>query len=150
VAKRQGRREKHSAFAYCEPEDCDFCSFAAEARTANDQLQSGELKLLYVAPERFNNERFLETVRRNKIALFAIDEAHCISEWGHNFRPDYLRLAEIAKDLRAERILALTATATPTVVENICARFRNSQTVCSRHWILPAQSGDLDHAGCRP
>jgi ATP-dependent DNA helicase RecQ len=94
-----------------------------EARAANHQLRSGDLKLLYVAPERFNNERFLETIRRNKIALFAIDEAHCISEWGHNFRPDYLKLAEIAKDMKAERVLALTATATPDVVENICARF---------------------------
>src|SRR5712691_13536625 len=94
-----------------------------EAKAANDQLRSGELKLLYVAPERFNNERFLETIRRNKIALFAIDEAHCISEWGHNFRPDYLKLAETARELRAERVLALTATATPAVVADICTAF---------------------------
>src|SRR6185503_9949392 len=66
---------------------------------------------------------FLETIRRLKIALFAIDEAHCISEWGHNFRPDYLKLAEITKELKAQHVLALTATATPAVVENICARF---------------------------
>ena len=81
------------------------------------------MKLLYVAPERFNNERFLETIRRKSIALFAVDEAHCISEWGHNFRPDYLKLAAIAKELNAERVLALTATATPAVVEDICAGF---------------------------
>ena len=94
-----------------------------EARATNELLHSEKLKLLYVAPERFNNERFLETIRRTRIALFAIDEAHCISQWGHNFRPDYLKLAETAKELKAERILALTATATPVVVENICARF---------------------------
>ena len=94
-----------------------------EARAANELLLSGKLKLLYVAPERFNNERFLEMMRRTKITLFAIDEAHCISEWGHNFRPDYLKLAETAKELNAERVLALTATATSSVVENICARF---------------------------
>jgi ATP-dependent DNA helicase RecQ len=94
-----------------------------ETKAANESLNSGELKLLYVAPERFNNERFLETIRRTRVALFAIDEAHCISEWGHNFRPDYLKLAEVAKELKVERILALTATATPSVVENICARF---------------------------
>lgn len=94
-----------------------------EAKEANAQLRSGKLKLLYVAPERFNNQRFLETMRRQKIALFAIDEAHCISEWGHNFRPDYLKLAEIVKELKAARVLTLTATATPAVVENICARF---------------------------
>jgi len=94
-----------------------------ETRATNELLRSGQLKLLYVAPERFNNERFLESIRRTRIALFAIDEAHCISEWGHNFRPDYLKLAETAKELKAERILALTATATPLVVENICGRF---------------------------
>src|SRR5207253_3504788 len=94
-----------------------------ETRATNELLRSGQLKLLYVAPERFNNERFLESIRRTRIALFAIDEAHCISEWGHNFRPDYLKLAETAKELKAQRILALPATATPLVVENICARF---------------------------
>jgi ATP-dependent DNA helicase RecQ len=94
-----------------------------EARTIGDQLQDGTLKLLYVAPERFNNERFLGQLKRAKIALFAIDEAHCISEWGHNFRPDYLKLAEAAKEAGAERILALTATATPSVVEDICRTF---------------------------
>ena len=94
-----------------------------EAKEASRQLNSGELKLLYVAPERFNNERFLETIRRKSIALFAVDEAHCISEWGHNFRPDYLKLAAMAKELNAERVLALTATATPGVVEDICAGF---------------------------
>jgi len=94
-----------------------------EARQATDQLHSGVLKLLYVAPERFNNERFLETIRRRRLALFAVDEAHCISEWGHNFRPDYLKLAETAKELNAEKVLALTATATPQVVESICSGF---------------------------
>src|SRR5437867_12422318 len=95
----------------------------AEARQVGARLRAGALRLLYVAPERFNNERFLVDLKRARIALFAIDEAHCISEWGHNFRPDYLKLAETAKELKAERILALTATATPLVVENICARF---------------------------
>ncbi len=89
-----------------------------------EQLRSGELKLLYVAPERFNNERFLMLIHGIKIALFAVDEAHCISEWGHNFRPDYLKLAEAARELQAERVLALTATATPAVVRDICAGFR--------------------------
>ncbi len=96
---------------------------AEEAGEAGRQLRTGTLKLLYVAPERFNNERFLESMKRTRVALFAIDEAHCISEWGHNFRPDYLKLAEAAKSLKAERVLALTATATPAVVEDICAGF---------------------------
>ncbi len=94
-----------------------------ESKIINDKLNAGELKLLYVAPERFNNERFLAQLGRIKIALFAIDEAHCISEWGHNFRPDYLKLAEAARDLGAERVLALTATATPSVVRDIQKAF---------------------------
>jgi ATP-dependent DNA helicase RecQ len=97
---------------------------AAEARQVGERLRAGELRLLYVAPERFNNERFLEDLQRVRIGLFAVDEAHCISEWGHNFRPDYLKLAETAREVGAERVLALTATATPSVVEDICAGFK--------------------------
>jgi len=96
---------------------------ADEARAVSERLRSGALKLLYVAPERFNNERFLAQLEGAKIALFAVDEAHCISEWGHNFRPDYLKLAARATELGAERVLALTATATPAVVGDICAGF---------------------------
>ena len=88
-----------------------------------DALRDGSLKLLYVAPERFNNERFLAQLSGVRIALFAVDEAHCISEWGHNFRPDYLKLAARARELGAERVLALTATATPAVVADIRAGF---------------------------
>jgi ATP-dependent DNA helicase RecQ len=95
----------------------------AEAREVSRRLRAGELKLLYVAPERFNNERFLAQLAGVPIALFAVDEAHCISEWGHNFRPDYLKLAAHARTLGAERVLALTATATPAVVADICAGF---------------------------
>ena len=94
-----------------------------ETRDVTERMEAGTLKLLYVAPERFNNERFLGLLERTRIALFAVDEAHCISEWGHNFRPDYLKLAEAAKTVGAERVLALTATATPAVVQDICAAF---------------------------
>ena len=96
---------------------------AAEVRDLNDQVRAGTLKLLYVAPERFANERFVDLLRRVTVSLFAVDEAHCISEWGHNFRPDYLKLAQTARELRVERRLALTATATPAVVQDICDRF---------------------------
>src|SRR6266480_4274158 len=96
---------------------------AAQQREIFERLRAGALKLLYVAPERFNNERFLAQLARTRVALFAVDEAHCISEWGHNFRPDYLKLAERARELAAERVLALTATATPAVVADIRAGF---------------------------
>jgi ATP-dependent DNA helicase RecQ len=97
---------------------------APEAEQVRAAVRDGSLKLLYVAPERFNNERFVSLLAETRIALFAVDEAHCISEWGHNFRPDYLKLAELSRSLKAERVLGLTATATPQVVADICAAFR--------------------------
>jgi ATP-dependent DNA helicase RecQ len=99
---------------------------AQEARATWDAMRSGSLKLLYIAPERFSSERFLERMRRTKIALMVVDEAHCISEWGHNFRPDYLKLAKVAKSFGVKRVLALTATATPNVAEDICRAFEIS------------------------
>jgi ATP-dependent DNA helicase RecQ len=92
---------------------------AEEYRAVMEQLRDGSLRLLYVAPERFNNERFRAAIARVRVSLFAVDEAHCISEWGHNFRPDYLKLAGFARQIGAERVLALTATATPPVLEDI-------------------------------
>jgi ATP-dependent DNA helicase RecQ len=92
---------------------------ADDYRNVMEQLRDGQLRLLYVAPERFNNERFRAAIARVQVSLFAVDEAHCISEWGHNFRPDYLKLAGFARQIGAERILALTATATPPVLEDI-------------------------------
>jgi ATP-dependent DNA helicase RecQ len=86
-------------------------------------LNRNELKLLYVAPERFANERFLNSLQRMQISMMVVDEVHCISEWGHNFRPDYLKLAAIIKDLRIPQVLGLTATATPKVAEDIRAAF---------------------------
>lgn len=88
-----------------------------------DDLNAGALKLLYISPERLGNERFLRSIARQKISLLAIDEAHCISEWGHNFRPDYLKIARLAKELQVERVLALTATATPEVADDVRAAF---------------------------
>jgi ATP-dependent DNA helicase RecQ len=94
-----------------------------EARQVYRDLHNGRLKLLYVAPERMANERFLQTLRQLRIPMMAVDEAHCISEWGHNFRPDYLKLAKVARDLGVGRVLALTATATPSVANDIAKAF---------------------------
>ncbi len=101
----------------------DSSMTAGEVTDAMQRIRSGKTKLLYVAPERFFNERFRAAVGDLKISLFAVDEAHCISRWGHNFRPDYLKLAELAREFGAERVLALTATATPAVLSDICDAF---------------------------
>jgi ATP-dependent DNA helicase RecQ len=94
-----------------------------ESKRVLRDLAAGRVKLLYIAPERLASERFLQTLKRLEIALLAIDEAHCISEWGHNFRPDYMKLATLAKTLRVGRVLALTATATPGVATDIARAF---------------------------
>ena len=122
---------------------------ADEVRAVSGRLRDGSLKLLYVAPERFNNERFLAQLGETKIALFAVDEAHCISEWGHNFRPDYLKLAARARELGAERVLALTATATAAVVADIQRWFRDRGARLRRHRFLPTEPDVADHAGQR-
>lgn len=90
-----------------------------ERQQRQEQLRAGRYKLVYVAPERFRSEAFLEAVKAAQVALFAIDEAHCISQWGHDFRPDYARLGEVRKRLRPPRTVALTATATPEVRDDI-------------------------------
>ena len=95
----------------------------AEAQAIWRQLSDGSLKLLYIAPERLANERFLNRLQGRPIALLAIDEAHCISEWGHNFRPEYLKIARMARELKVGRVLALTATATPDVAADIRRAF---------------------------
>lgn len=94
-----------------------------EAQQVFEDLRSGALKLLYIAPERLMNENFIERLKRLKIAMMAVDEAHCISEWGHNFRPEYLRLAHVAQELNIRPVLALTATATPDVAADIRRAF---------------------------
>ena len=94
-----------------------------EYRDVTRRLRSGELKLLYVAPERFTNERFRGLLSQVNVSLFAVDEAHCIPEWGHNFRPDYLKLAKFADECKTDAVLALTATATPQVLTDICCFF---------------------------
>jgi ATP-dependent DNA helicase RecQ len=97
---------------------------AAENRTVMERAAAGELRLLYVAPERFASPAFVEQIAHVRVGLFVVDEAHCVSQWGHDFRPDYFRLADAARYLRARAIVALTATATPQVARDIVARLR--------------------------
>ncbi len=86
---------------------------------ALDALARGNLKLAYVAPERFRAASFLRALRNVKISLFAVDEAHCISQWGHDFRPDYMRLGETLEKIGRPVCAAFTATATPEVKADI-------------------------------
>jgi ATP-dependent DNA helicase RecQ len=92
----------------------------AEAGRRFHALQQGGFKLLYVAPERLFAPGFLEVLARWRLARFAIDEAHCISEWGHDFRPDYRQLAELRRRFPDVPVIALTATATERVRADIC------------------------------
>ena len=82
-------------------------------------MTQGKFRIVYIAPERFKSERFTRALAPLSIALFAIDEAHCISQWGHDFRPDYLRLKWALKELGQPQVVALTATATPEVRDDI-------------------------------
>ena len=93
-----------------------------ENRAALARAIRGEHKLLYVAPERFASPGFFAQLREASIGLFVVDEAHCVSQWGHDFRPDYFRLADAARALEAKAIMASTATATPQVAADIAQR----------------------------
>ena len=97
-----------------------------QQKVALDNCQWGPYHFLYVSPERLESEEFRERLSRLPICLIAVDEAHCISQWGYDFRPSYLKIAEIRELIRREGqvvpILALTATATPEVVEDIQER----------------------------
>ncbi len=86
------------------------------------------LKILMISVERFRNERFRVHLKRMNISLLVIDEAHCISEWGHNFRPEYIKLPEYRKEFAIAQTLLLTATATPPVVDDMCAKFAIDRT----------------------
>ena len=87
----------------------------AEQQDRIRRLATGELQAVYIAPERFRSRSFLDALGRVTISLFAIDEAHCISQWGHDFRPDYFRLGEVLEKLGRPQVAAFTATATPEV-----------------------------------
>ena len=99
---------------------------AQQDASANDwalaRARAGALRLLYVAPERFGSPGFVEGMRDVSVGLFVVDEAHCVSQWGHDFRPDYFRLADAARYLGAASIVASTATATPRVASDIVRR----------------------------
>ncbi|MBO4573842.1 MAG: RecQ family ATP-dependent DNA helicase [Bacteroidales bacterium] len=91
----------------------------SEIEIAYNKAAFGNLKFLYVSPERLLTDAFIEAIKKMKVCLLAIDESHCISQWGYDFRPPYLKIAEIRPYIPDTPVLALTATATPKVVDDI-------------------------------
>ena len=91
----------------------------AEQNQRLEHVAGGHYSLVYVAPERLRNPKFLDAIRSTPVQLLAVDEAHCISEWGHDFRPDYHRLGRFREALGDVQTIALTATATPRVRQDI-------------------------------
>jgi ATP-dependent DNA helicase RecQ len=96
----------------------------AEAYQRIEEMAAGRYDLVYIAPERLRSSLFLEKLRETKLQLLAVDEAHCISEWGHDFRPDYARLGRLRRQLNFPQTIALTATATPDVRADIVAQLQ--------------------------
>jgi ATP-dependent DNA helicase RecQ len=97
---------------------------ATEERETFEQFEEGMLEFLYLAPEQFNDEETIQQLKQANLSLFVVDEAHCISEWGHDFRPEYLRLGNVIEELGHPRVLALTATAAPPVRKEILERLK--------------------------
>lgn len=90
-----------------------------EAEDILEQCRTGQIKLLYISPERLQNRQFRDYLPALRIRLLAVDEAHCVSQWGHDFRPEYLRIKEVRSELKNVPLLALTASATPAVLDDI-------------------------------
>ena len=114
----QDQREKAEA-ARIDVARLDSTLSSSEEREAVAEIATGGNDLIYVTPERLESPEYLSLLRERGVSLLVVDEAHCISQWGHDFRPAYLGLAEAARALGAPPVLALTATATPEVVEDI-------------------------------
>ncbi|POG24970.1 recombinase RecQ [Aeromonas bestiarum] len=94
-----------------------------ESRHVMQQVSDGQLKILMISVERLKNERFRRFIQQVPLSMLVVDEAHCISEWGHNFRPDYLKLPAYRRELKIPQVLLLTATATPAVMADMQAKF---------------------------
>lgn len=94
-----------------------------ESQQVMQNVRNGDVKVLMISVERLNNERFRHFISQVPISLLVVDEAHCISEWGHNFRPDYLKLPHHRQWLKIPQVLLLTATATPAVIEDMSRKF---------------------------
>src|SRR3954465_7446305 len=132
---------------------------SSEVSERMSRVSRGEIKMLYVAPERFDAGTAAERLRDLGVSLLAIDEAHCISEWGHDFRPSYLRIASVREKLGWPPVVALTATATPQVRQDIARQLKleNAETIITgfdrtnlKYHVVPTRSdADKDEAMIR-
>lgn len=96
----------------------------ARLRAGEAAIIQGRAEFIFTTPERLADSNFRELIRHHRVGLFVVDEAHCVSHWGHDFRPDFLTLADVISDLGRPPVLALTATATPAVLDDIRAQLR--------------------------
>lgn len=118
IALMQDQQEKLEA-AEVPAAKLDSMLTRAEERQVVEEIEGGEHRLIYVTPERLENPEALAMLKESGVSLFVVDEAHCISQWGHDFRPSYLSLRDAIRDLGNPPVLAVTATATPDVAEDI-------------------------------
>ena len=122
-------------------------SLLPEERTAVlQQVADGALRILFVAPESLENRELRQVLRTVRITLLVVDEAHCVSEWGHSFRPDYLKLPSLQQELRPYATLALTATATPRVQSDLGSAFHIPE---ENRVVLPPYRPNITRI-CRP
>ncbi|MGD9713212.1 MAG: RecQ family ATP-dependent DNA helicase, partial [Thermomicrobiales bacterium] len=120
-----------------------------EMERALDELISGALKLVYVAPERLRDRAFLQAIRQTHVSLAVIDEAHCISLWGQDFRPDYLFIPRAVKEMGEPPVLAVTATATPDMARHIAEALRRTMDLCRVSLFRPNLFYEVRQAGSR-
>jgi ATP-dependent DNA helicase RecQ len=118
IALMQDQQEKLEA-AEVPAAKLDSMLTRAEERQVVEEIEGGEHRLIYVTPERLENPEALAMLKESGVSLFVVDEAHCISQWGHDFRPSYLSLRDAIRELGNPPVLAVTATATPDVAEDI-------------------------------
>ena len=123
----------------------------AEYRLAMERARMGRLKLLYLSPEKLLTTSFADDISGAEVSMIVVDEAHCISQWGYDFRPSYLRVASLRRRYPEAPVLALTASATPEVVEDIMLRLEfRSHNVFSRSFSRPNLSYVVRHADYKP
>jgi ATP-dependent DNA helicase RecQ len=123
LALMQDQQEK-LAEADIDAAKLDSTLSAHDERTVTEEIREGEHELIYVTPERLENAEYLDLLKRCGVSLLVIDEAHCVSQWGHDFRPAYLAIRDVRRQLGNPPVLALTATATPDVIDDITSQLQ--------------------------